>query len=95
MNAATEQNNPFQGLLSDQTLAGSANPQLGTENRDPLPNPWRPAERSNVPRPPNVAAAQPPTDRSQQSWINQMAQQVRFISLYQKHNRTFSFKIDI
>lgn len=42
LNAATEQfgRNPFSGLV-DANSDGS-NPQQGTENRDPLPNPWSP-----------------------------------------------------
>lgn len=39
LNAASEQfsRNPFAGLVESNT---SGNPQQGTENRDPLPNPW-------------------------------------------------------
>ncbi|XP_065362882.1 ubiquilin-1 [Calliphora vicina] len=39
MNAATESlsRNPFAGLVDN---GGGANPQMGTENREPLPNPW-------------------------------------------------------
>lgn len=39
LNAATEQfsTNPFSGLVDNSS---GANPQQGTENRDPLPNPW-------------------------------------------------------
>lgn len=40
LSAATEQfsRNPFAGLVENNSTA--ANPQLGTENREPLPNPW-------------------------------------------------------
>ncbi|XP_005189617.2 ubiquilin-1 [Musca domestica] len=39
MNAATESlsRNPFAGLVDN---GGGNNPQMGTENREPLPNPW-------------------------------------------------------
>lgn len=39
LNAASESfsGNPFAGLVDN---ASGANPQLGSENRDPLPNPW-------------------------------------------------------
>ena len=39
LNAATEQfsRNPFSGLVDNST---GMNPQQGSENRDPLPNPW-------------------------------------------------------
>lgn len=41
LNAATEQfgSNPFAGL-SSAGGGNAANPQQGTENREPLPNPW-------------------------------------------------------
>lgn len=55
LSAATEQfsRNPFAGLV-DNTSA--TNPQQGTENREPLPNPWSSQPRSdsnaaNRPRP--------------------------------------------
>lgn len=40
LNAASEQfsRNPFSGLVDNN--ASGTNPQLGSENRDPLPNPW-------------------------------------------------------
>ncbi|CAD7087359.1 unnamed protein product [Hermetia illucens] len=40
LNAATEpfNRNPFAGLVDNNT--SGANPQQGTENREPLPNPW-------------------------------------------------------
>lgn len=44
-NAATEQlqfRNPFLGLV-ENSAANAQNPQQGTENRDPLPNPWSPS----------------------------------------------------
>lgn len=44
-NAATEQlqfRNPFSGLV-ESSAANTQNPQQGTENRDPLPNPWSPS----------------------------------------------------
>lgn len=45
MNAATDSfaRNPFAGLSAGAGGAGEPNPQQGSENRDPLPNPWAPA----------------------------------------------------
>ncbi|XP_017034007.1 ubiquilin-1 [Drosophila kikkawai] len=42
MNAATESfgRNPFAGLVEGGGSAAGVNPQQGTENRNPLPNPW-------------------------------------------------------
>ncbi|KAH8421328.1 hypothetical protein KR009_001949 [Drosophila setifemur] len=42
MNAATESfgRNPFAGLVEGGGAAAGVNPQQGTENRNPLPNPW-------------------------------------------------------
>ncbi|KAG4076328.1 hypothetical protein HA402_005771 [Bradysia odoriphaga] len=41
MNAQSElTRNPFSGLVDNST--GGNNPQQGSENRDPLPNPWAP-----------------------------------------------------
>lgn len=58
LNAASEQfsRNPFAGLV-DNSAASAGNPQQGTENRDPLPNPW-----SGQPRGPgdSNATARPP-----------------------------------
>lgn len=47
LSAATEQfsRNPFAGLV-DNTSA--SNPQQGTENREPLPNPWSSSPRSDA-----------------------------------------------
>lgn len=70
LNAATEQfgRNPFAGLMETST-AGN-NPQQGTENRDPLPNPWSAASspRSTTRAPADTTTgtdtgrtAQPPT----------------------------------
>lgn len=46
LNAASEQfsRNPFAGLVDNSS---GANPQQGSENRDPLPNPWAPAGGNN------------------------------------------------
>lgn len=59
LSAATEQfaRNPFSGLI-DNTSA--SNPQQGTENREPLPNPW-----SGQPRPEGT-----PTNRPRPGVIN-------------------------
>ncbi|GFQ87690.1 ubiquilin-1 [Trichonephila clavata] len=61
-NAAQEQfgTNPFASLVSDG--GDSASSQQGTENRDPLPNPWAPGgsqspgsnSRPSAPTPPNI-----------------------------------------
>lgn len=42
MNAATESfgRNPFAGLVEGGGSGAGVNPQQGTENRNPLPNPW-------------------------------------------------------
>lgn len=42
LSAASEQftRNPFSGLVEGGNNASAANPQQGTENREPLPNPW-------------------------------------------------------
>lgn len=42
LSAASEQfgRNPFSGLVDSANNATGANPQQGTENREPLPNPW-------------------------------------------------------
>lgn len=42
MNAATESfgRNPFAGLVDGSGSGAGINPQQGTENRNPLPNPW-------------------------------------------------------
>ncbi|KAH1023442.1 hypothetical protein HUJ04_012643 [Dendroctonus ponderosae] len=49
LSAATEQfaQNPFSGLMDNTQLN---NPQQGTENRDPLPNPWN----RGAPNPPSA-----------------------------------------
>lgn len=46
LSAASEQftRNPFSGLVESGN-AGAANPQQGTENREPLPNPWSGSQR--------------------------------------------------
>lgn len=48
ISAATEQfsRNPFAGLVDG---GGTNNPQLGTENREPLPNPWGAGARPDTP----------------------------------------------
>lgn len=42
MNAASDSfsRNPFAGLSGGTAAGDAANPQQGSENRDPLPNPW-------------------------------------------------------
>lgn len=54
LNAATESfsANPFSGLVDNST---GTNPQQGSENRDPLPNPW--ASRTGNNRQQNTNAA--------------------------------------
>lgn len=55
LNATAEQfsRNPFSGLVDSN--ATGANPQQGTENREPLPNPWGSGPR------PNTTSASPTT----------------------------------
>ncbi|XP_018325597.1 ubiquilin-1 isoform X2 [Agrilus planipennis] len=50
LNAATEQfsRNPFSGLVDNSDSGSGTNPQQGTENRDPLPNPWSSNARSGT-----------------------------------------------
>ena len=57
LSAASDQfaRNPFAGLMESGSNISASNPQQGTENREPLPNPWsgsRPTEqvqtRANV-----------------------------------------------
>lgn len=61
LNAASEQfsRNPFAGLVDSNNTSG--NPQQGTENRDPLPNPW-----SDQPR----GTEQPSTNRTRSTVSN-------------------------
>lgn len=81
LNAATEQfgRNPFSGLV-DGTSA--ANPQQGTENRDPLPNPWsagggQPAPDSTNPTPqPRPSALNNP---SMSSLLQQMSENPQLV----------------
>lgn len=57
LNAAAEQftRNPFTGLVDSTEMV---NPQQGTENRDPLPNPWSPPPRNaTTPRATDAPAA--------------------------------------
>lgn len=71
LNAASEQNNPFAGLMGQQSQASNnqvENPQQGTENRQPLPNPWSPqqpqpaaAAAGGVVPPAGPMPASPPT----------------------------------
>ncbi|KAF2885716.1 hypothetical protein ILUMI_20489 [Ignelater luminosus] len=58
LNAASEQfsRNPFAGLVENNSSAG--NPQQGTENRDPLPNPWSSQQRGSGGEP-NAAPTRP------------------------------------
>ncbi|XP_037933149.1 ubiquilin-1 [Teleopsis dalmanni] len=48
LNAANETfaRNPFSGLMDNSS--GGSNPQIGTENREPLPNPWGSRNNSNT-----------------------------------------------
>lgn len=61
ISAATEQfsRNPFAGLVDG---GGANNPQLGTENREPLPNPWGgTGSRPDTPGGPASAGANDPS----------------------------------
>jgi ubiquilin len=59
LSATSEQfiRNPFAGLI-DSNLSGN-NPQQGTENREPLPNPWGGGQRN----PPNNSSTTTPRQR--------------------------------
>ncbi|GJQ69927.1 hypothetical protein Trydic_g13329 [Trypoxylus dichotomus] len=60
LSAASEQfgRNPFSALIDTSGNASGANPQQGTENREPLPNPWSSSSSSN--RPETSGATAPP-----------------------------------
>lgn len=74
--------NPFSGLVGNN--AGGVNPQQGTENRDPLPNPWSggggggnsPGGGNN----PNVAPAGILNSPPMQSLMQQMAENPQLMS---------------
>lgn len=80
LNAATEQfgSNPFAALGGGNNT--SANPQQGTENREPLPNPWSGAPRADgsgaapTPRPPPLFA-----NTNMSSLMQQMAENPQMI----------------
>ncbi|KRT80368.1 Ubiquitin, partial [Oryctes borbonicus] len=59
LSAASEQfgRNPFSGLIDAANNSSGANPQQGTENREPLPNPWSSTNRPDS----SGAASQPRT----------------------------------
>jgi len=83
LNAASEQfsRNPFAGLVENAANAGAGNPQLGTENRDPLPNPWSSQQRAgggdqpspNRPRPAGL------TNPSMNSLLQQMSENPQLV----------------
>lgn len=77
LNAATESfaSNPFSGLVDNSS---GTNPQQGSENRDPLPNPWasRSGGASGNNRQQNSTNAAPPNilnTPSMQSLLQQMS----------------------
>lgn len=79
LSAATEQfaRNPFSGLV-DNTSA--TNPQQGTENREPLPNPWSNQPRSET----NGTASRPPrpgvlNNPSMASLLQQMSENPQLV----------------
>lgn len=85
-NAATEQlqfRNPFLGLVDN--AANAQNPQQGTENRDPLPNPWSPSgtqqgtttESGNQPRAPTTPNMQ--NNPQMSNLLQQMSDNPSFI----------------
>lgn len=82
LNAATEQHNPFIGLFPNNEAQSAANPQQGTENRDPLPNPWsRNSATPNATANPNTTPppTRPPTIPTlptQDPMFNTIVQQV-------------------
>ncbi|XP_071054787.1 ubiquilin-1 [Onthophagus taurus] len=65
LSAASEQfsRNPFSGLVDNSS---TSNPQQGTENREPLPNPWS----ANRPEPTGGAPSQPQPQRSPPNLMN-------------------------
>ncbi|KAK9723191.1 UBA/TS-N domain [Popillia japonica] len=65
LSAASEQfgRNPFSALIDSANNATGANPQQGTENREPLPNPWsasRPEGTTTTTPPRTGAVTNPP-----------------------------------
>lgn len=76
LNAASEQfsRNPFAGLVDTGT---GNNPQQGTENRDPLPNPWT----DQRPNEPNATSRQRPTvsNPNMSSLLQQMSENPQLV----------------
>uniref|UniRef100_A0A0K8TLF3 Ubiquilin-like protein n=1 Tax=Tabanus bromius TaxID=304241 RepID=A0A0K8TLF3_TABBR len=72
LSATTEQfsRNPFASLV-EQNASNPSNPMQGTENRDPLPNPWS----SNQPGGGNQAGGEIPNSRPPQGVMNTTAMQ--------------------
>nr|XP_022332282.1 ubiquilin-1-like [Crassostrea virginica] len=87
MDAAFGNQNPFASLVSSQNSTGGSNTQQGTENTQPLPNPWAPASpspRSNSSSPATTSTTTAPSStaspqemfgsRGMQSLMQQMMQ---------------------
>ncbi|CAH3169258.1 unnamed protein product [Porites lobata] len=72
------QNNPFSALFGGSSGTGTGsdpntNPQQGTENTSPLPNPWSPSPPPAVANQPTQPAQQEPTPQTVTSSRNQNA----------------------
>lgn len=75
LNAASFGSNPFSGLVDNNT--SGVNPQQGSENRDPLPNPWAGRGGGNQPNSgsgPTGAAPSFLNTPSMQSLLQQMTE---------------------
>lgn len=81
LNAASEQfsRNPFAGLVDSNTDASGANPQQGTENRDPLPNPWSSQQRGTEQSSTNRTPAAGITNPSMTSLLQQMSENPQLV----------------
>ncbi|XP_062604907.1 ubiquilin-1-like [Saccostrea cucullata] len=85
MDAAFGNQNPFASLVS-QNSSGSSNTQQGTENTQPLPNPWAPASTQSS-SPSTTSTSTTPTastqdmfgSRGMQSLMQQMVQNPQLI----------------
>ncbi|CAL1266157.1 unnamed protein product [Larinioides sclopetarius] len=82
-NAAQEQfgTNPFASLVSDN--GDSTSSQQGTENRDPLPNPWAPGGSQNPGSNPRPSTTTPPNimgSPGMQSMFQQLADNPNLMS---------------
>lgn len=82
LNAIPEQfgMNPFSGLVNNN--ANASNPQQGTENRDPLPNPWSPNSQASNP---GTGSGTPPSGNvlntpAMQSLLQQMTENPQLMS---------------